>query len=121
MGTKEDQDGGSASWLRMLANCSTVGAWSKVARGKVLPNVFSIWANKLIASSDCPPNSKKLSLTPIDGMSKTSVQSCVSLSSKGFRGATQALSCLTLGCLTLFCCNCCCSASLRGSSNEIDW
>src|ERR1041384_6680404 len=61
-----------------FANCSTVGALNSVASGSLQPSAFSISENTRTAASECPPKSKKLSVTPIELRPRTSFQIQVS-------------------------------------------
>jgi hypothetical protein len=56
------------------------------------PNVTWIWASTRMATSECPPRSKKLSCAPTRSTRSTCAQISASTSSTGVRGATYVSS-----------------------------
>ena len=76
--------------------CSMVGARESVATGSRFWNSRSISPNKTIASSECPPNSKKSSRIPISATCKTSCQTRCRRRSMSSRGAVETVTGCTL-------------------------
>src|SRR5258708_30754094 len=70
-----------------------LGARKRVANGKRRSKCFSICANRRTANKECPPSSKKLSLTP----------GCVTLS-KSDQIRANTFSTVVRGCLETACC-----------------
>ena len=78
----------SPSPLIIEAICSIVGDWKIAASGMFVPNALVISAKRRTARSECPPRSKKLSVTPIGLIPMTFSQICASCISISSRGAT---------------------------------
>ena len=72
---------------RIRAICSTVGPLRMVASAMFSPNSSCNRAISRTASSECPPRSKKLSVTPTGRRPSTCSQIPTSFNSSGSRGA----------------------------------
>ena len=68
---------------RVEARLSIVGASRSIANGTVLFRVWPMRCMSLAASSECPPNSKKLSRIPIGFLPSTSSQILTNCDSNG--------------------------------------
>ena len=70
------------------ASSATVGPSNSARSGTSTPNTCRTRETTRVASSECPPSSKKLSVTPTRSSRSTSAQISASTSSAGVRGAT---------------------------------
>ena len=70
------------------ASSATVGPSNSARSGSSTPNTARMRETTRVASSECPPSSKKLSSTPTRSSRSTSAQIPASTSSTGVRGAT---------------------------------
>jgi len=68
---------------------ATVGASNSAATGKSMPNAARVRAIAWVATSECPPASKKSSWMLTRSRPSTSAQIAASLCSIGVRGATK--------------------------------
>ncbi len=69
------------------ANSATVGAANNLRNGSSTLKLVRMRDSSCVASSECPPNSKKLSCIPTCSIFSTCVQITPNISSTGVRGA----------------------------------
>ncbi len=71
------------------ASPARVGASNRVRSGTSAPNASRMRETTRVASSECPPTSKKLSCAPTRSSRSTSAQIPARISSAGVRGAVK--------------------------------